>query len=356
MRTAHRIAVDIEANSLYAYQEQVCLIQVSTETADYIIDPLAGFPLDGFDEVMANPAIEKVFHASDYDLMLLHCHYSWKVNALFDTMWAGRILGQKNMGLAWFLNHYYGITICKKYQKANWAARPLSDDQLTYAQTDTHYLLRLRDELARQLQAQGLYEEALEIFKDACRVETQDRSFHPDRFWSVRGARLLKPRAQAILRMLFVFRDREARMRDWPPFKIVGDDKLTLVAQYAPRTRADLLAIPGITPKLADRYGDAMLRAVNDGRQAPLPTPPHGHRNPPGVARRYSILAEWRKETAQKRGVESDVIISRDAMWEIAHMNPRTLEDIEKLRNLGPRRRALYAEDILRRLDEEQSS
>ncbi|PJF34280.1 MAG: ribonuclease D, partial [Candidatus Thermofonsia Clade 1 bacterium] len=35
------IAADTESNSLFAYRERVCLIQLSTRSADYIIDPLS---------------------------------------------------------------------------------------------------------------------------------------------------------------------------------------------------------------------------------------------------------------------------------------------------------------------------
>ena len=62
------LAIDTEANSLFAYQEQVCLIQISTDTKDYIVDPLPLDDLASLGMIFKNPEIEKVFHASEYDI------------------------------------------------------------------------------------------------------------------------------------------------------------------------------------------------------------------------------------------------------------------------------------------------
>ena len=121
-----RLAIDLEANSLYAYRERVCLIQISIPGQDYIVDPIVGFDLEALGAIIADPAVEKIFHAAEYDLILLKRQYNWTLNNLFDTMWATRILGKDRCGLANLLRSYFQVKQNKKHQKANWCKRPLS--------------------------------------------------------------------------------------------------------------------------------------------------------------------------------------------------------------------------------------
>jgi ribonuclease D len=86
------IGVDTESNSLYAYHERVCLIQCSIPGADYIVDPLAGLDLSPLARFFANPGVQKVFHAAEYDVMCLKRDFGFRFANLFDTMWAARIL------------------------------------------------------------------------------------------------------------------------------------------------------------------------------------------------------------------------------------------------------------------------
>jgi ribonuclease D len=351
LRKEQRIAVDLEANSLYVYREQISLIQLSTETQDYILDPLAGLDLSPFVKLLADCNIEKVFHASEYDLVLLKRDFDCEVCNLFDTMWAARILGYTNMGLAGFLRDFYGVTLSKKYQKANWAARPLTVPQLEYAQKDTHYLLRLRDLFGARLEEEGYTEEAREIFRNKCRVTLPDRTFNPDAFWTMRGARELDPAGRTLLRALYVYRDSEASRRNLPPFKILTNEMLVHIAQTAPETLQELKEKTKLPERIMDRMGTALVRVLEEARKGPAPTrPQRPQRRTSEEYERYDRLQQWRKETAQERGVESDVILTRDTMWELARRNPVTLAELEQITTLGPKRIAMYGPLILEQL------
>ena len=141
------IAVDTESNSLYAYQEKVCLIQFSTPGKDYLVDPLALKNLSPLDPVFRSPKIEKVFHAAEYDLLCLKRDFGFEFNNLFDTMIAAGILGRQALGLGSILKDEYGVQVDKRNQRANWGQRPLPEGLLKYAQLDTHYLIPLRNRL-----------------------------------------------------------------------------------------------------------------------------------------------------------------------------------------------------------------
>ena len=348
LSTVERLAIDLEANSMYAYQERTCLIQVSTDAADFVIDPLAKIDLRELGAIIADPAVEKVFHAAEYDLILLQRDYGWQLNNLFDTMWAARILGYSQIGLASLLEKFFEVHTSKRFQKANWCHRPLSVAELSYAQMDTHFLLRLRDRLAAELEAREHTAEAAEIFVEQSRVRIPENGFDPDAFWSINGTHELSPGQQATLKALFIFRDREAKRRDLPRFKVLGDRTLIELATELPRGFADLNKIYGMTERQQQRFGKALLELIASTRNAPSPDPPRRSRKPSdSVLNRYDRLHQWRKARARKRGVESDVIMSREALWAIAQNPPGSLEELVALDTLGPWRLATYGREVL---------
>lgn len=346
-----RFGIDLEANSMYAYREQVCLIQISIPTQDYIIDPVAIENLDGLGQLIANPAIEKIFHAAEYDLMLLKRQYEWQCAHLFDTMWAARILGYERYGLGNLLQELYGVEQNKKHQKANWCRRPLTPDLLKYAQLDTHYLLSLRDHLAEQLAAQNRLEEALEIFADQTKVSANAQTFDPDGFWGISGAYDLPRQQQAVLKALYAFRDQQAERSNLPLFKVLSDRTLLEIAQSCPATLRELHKVHGMSEGQVRRYGRQLLPIIAESQQAEPPRfPKRNNRPPEEVTNRFEKLHTWRKEKAQARGVESDVILSRDCLWAIAFKNPQQPEELSQIEQLGEWRRQMYGTDIIKLL------
>ncbi|MDT8306271.1 MAG: HRDC domain-containing protein [Anaerolineae bacterium] len=346
LRVEPRLALDLEANSLYAYHEEVCLIQLSIPGQDYIIDPKAGLDLSGLGELFARRDVEKVFHAAEYDLMLVKRQYGWELNNLFDTMWAARILGIERVGLANMLEETFDVRLNKRFQRANWCKRPLSVAELAYAQADTHFLLELRDRLAAQLEDAGYMEEAREIFEEQTAVEPPSLAFDPESFWTMNGTRHLPAQGKAILRALAIYRDKEAAQRNKPHFKILQDKTLLQVAKEAPRRRDQLARLHGMSTGQLRRYGHDILRIVRENLGAPAPRRPRRKPRPPqAVLDRYEALRTWRKEKGLERGVESDVILSRDALWALAYENPQTEEALAGI--LGPWRRKTYGKAIL---------
>jgi len=306
------LAVDTESNSLYAYRERVCLIQLSTRTADYIVDTLALDDLAPLGALFADPAVEKVFHAAEYDIICLKRDYGFAFSSLFDTMVAARILGEQAFSLGSMVAARLGVTLDKGHQLDDWAQRPLSASHLRYAQLDTHYLPALRDVMYSELEAAGLLPEAHELFDELCATAVPDTSFDPEGYWRIAKPHHLAPRELAVLRELYLLREELARQRDRPPFKILSNQALVELAQAAPRTLAELQMVSGVGSRLVARDGERLLAAVQAGRRAP---PPRRPRRParerpaaPEVLERYQALREWRRDRAHARGVESDII------------------------------------------------
>jgi ribonuclease D len=342
------VAVDTEANSLFAYRERVCLIQLSTRTEDWIIDPLAIQDMTPLAPLFASPHTQKVFHAAEYDVMCLKRDFDFTFANLFDTMLAARILGLKSVGLASMLEAYFGIRADKRFQRANWMVRPIPADQLAYAQEDAHYLPALRDILLERLQQEGYWEEALESFALLSETQPTTHQFDPDGYWYITAARDFTRREMAILRELFLLREQVARGHDQPPFRVMSDNVLCSIVRARLRHVDDLAKVRGLGRNHVERYGYVIMRAIQQGRTARLPLrPDRSPRIDAATLARYNALHEWRKARARKRGVESDVILPKDALWALARSVPQSPDDLLTIPGLGPWKRAQYGAELL---------
>jgi ribonuclease D len=342
------VAVDTESNSLYAYGEQVCLIQFSVPGTDYVVDPLAGLDMSLLAGFFADPEIQKVFHAAEYDVVCLKRDFDFHFANLFDTMWGARILGWSHVGLGDVLREHFGARTKKRYQRYNWGRRPLDPEALVYAAMDTHYLLPLCWLQAKSLKEQGHMEEAWEVFDEIAASEPSFRAFDPEDFWRVKGAYDLDRCGQAVLRALFVWRDRVARRRDRPHFKVIGNRTLMALAEARPHTLEELASVNGLRPAQLHRYGKDLLKAIERGARGEFPEPPQPPpRHSETEVTRFKGLRAWRKQVAADRGVGPDVVVSNAVLWALAERHPCTVGELQSIEGWGPWRQKTYGEAIL---------
>ena len=350
LEAQERLAVDTESNSLYAYRERVCLIQISTLDADYLIDPLKLDDLAPLGSILSDPAIEKVFHAAEYDLIGLRRDFGFRLATLFDTRVACRTLGRKRDGLGDLLLEEFLVHHDKRGQRANWGRRPLPPDLLDYARRDTRYLLPLRDRLAQAVQSAKRWDEVIEECERLTELEFRENGFDPHGFWSMAQANKLSPAETAVLQAIYRMRDKQARRLDRPLFKVLSDHAMVAIAQAQPTSLSELSLLPGVGPGTARQHGEAILAAIQAGRRLPSPVRPPAERIREDVLNRYHRLRRWRKRMAQERLVESDVILPREVMWEIARIGPRDAGSLERIMHPLRWRFEKYGEDILRQL------
>lgn len=348
------IAVDTESNSLYAYQEQVCLIQFSTKNKDYLVDPLVLGDLSSLAPIFANPNVEKVFHAAEYDLICLERDFGFSFANIFDTMVAARILGWQKVGLASILKLHYGVNVNKRHQRANWGRRPLPDQLLTYAQLDTHYLISLRNKLFYELEESGRLPLALEDFERACEVVSPDETPKDELCWRVKGAHDLNPKLTAVLQELCLYRDAMAQKLDRPLFKVIRDETLLELAQNMPEDKKGLWDIKGMTRGQIRRHGEGLLAAIDRGLEADPLRLPRKTRPDNGYICRNDALRLWRKKRARAIGVESDVVLPRDLLDQIAREDPATMSGLSSIMDAVPYRLNHFGEEILQVLREQR--
>jgi len=348
-----RIAVDIEADSLYHYFEKVCLIQFSSASDTFILDPLAVKNLGALTALMANPKIEKVFHASGYDIFCLKRDYGFSFSKIFDTHIAAQFVGYEFLGLGTLLDKLLGIHHSKRRQKDNWSIRPLSAEQIEYAAMDTHYLLPLRDMLEAQLREKGRLRWAQEEFEAATLNNSQERNFDPEGFRRIKGSRDLPIQSLAILRALYLLRDKYAREMDVPPFKVMHNSTLHDIASKPPKSQHEMFKRQGISRRVARKYGNEIIRAIAEAQaQDPslLELPPR--RSWKGFSRekaaRLENLKLWRSEKAKQLGIQVGVVFPGSYLEILANAPPSKLDEMAQVPGMRRWRVDEFGEEVLK--------
>lgn len=348
------VAVDTESNSLYAYQEQVCLIQFSTDDMDYMVDPLSLDDLNPLAEIFADPKIEKIFYAAEYDLICLQRDFGFQVENIFDTMVAASVLGKDEVGLGNILKNEFGVMMDKRFQRANWGQRPLPKHLLDYATLDTRYLIQLRDRLRSELEKCGRWPLAQEDFRRLSLLNSGGQSNNrnhtrsaAEACWRISGVNELNSRQTAVLQELCKYRDSVAKRLNRPLFKVLSDRTLHAIASACPTDRNDLRRLPGMSPGQMQRHGNALLQVVQRGLQSEPMIQPRAPRPDEKFLCRLENLRQWRKLTARDLGVKSDVILSRDLLQAVAERNPRKMEELAEILKDVPWRLKEYGSQIL---------
>ena len=352
------VAVDTEANSLYAYRERLCLIQCSTEQEDFLIDPLRLADLGAFGALLADAAVEKVFHDAAYELMQLKSALRCEVRHVYDTKIAAVALGAPGCGLAGLLSARFQVTLDKRWQLSDWGARPLSREQLEYARKDTAWLLPLAEQLEEEVDRRGGVV-PLEVRSECQRLESVEpaaRPFRPEDFARITGAGRLEAHQRRALRELFAMRDRLAAQRDVPPFKILSNASLLALAQAQPRNPDELARVRELPATLANRHGAAILQTLAQAatmepiHRMPAPGADTGTQGQlPRAAQRaaFDRLRQWRKLEAERRPTDPSHILSRDLLYVIARQLPTSPADLARIPGIEPWRVQAYGAGIL---------
>jgi ribonuclease D len=314
MGRAERIALDTEADSLHNYFEKVCLIQLSLCGAHYLVDPLAGLDLADFLAALAEKPL--IVHGGDYDLRMLRASTGFR---------PGREVFER----------FFGAAIGKEGQKSDWSRRPLSDRQLRYAVNDTRYLEALAERLGSALSEKG----RIAWHEESCRAMVEstgrERSRDPDEAWRIKGSGRLTRRQLAYLREMWRWRDGHARRVNVPAFKILGNQEMMALLQWAechPREPLER------GPKLPRNIVGALLITLQAAlsrsaamQPAEWPEIKKGERHEAPRDDSKEEIATLRGECARMAGaleIAPSTLAPRAALETIARTRPRTVEEI----------------------------
>ncbi len=335
------VGVDLEADSMYHFQEKVCLVQMGVPERVAVIDPLPMADLAALKPFFADPEVEKIFHGADYDIRSLHRDFDITIQNLFDTQIAARFLGFRETGLESVVHRLFHIDLDKRFQKKDWSKRPLPDDMVTYAAQDVIHLVPLAARFKEELKALG----RLSWVREECELLTHVRALPSDEaeplFLRFKGAGRLRPRSLAVLEAILRYRREMARRKDRPLFKIFGNEAILKVVKARPVSLKRLAGSGALSEKQIRMYGEGIVETVRAALEIPeaeLPVYPRKKSPPvpPKLPGRVKALKRWRDAKAEALNMDPALVCSKSQISAIAARNPRSvrgLDAVEEMRN-----------------------
>eukprot|EP00850_Spirogloea_muscicola_P003222 SM000013S26391 [mRNA] locus=s13:177136:182923:- [translate_table: standard] len=328
------IAVDLENHHYRSFQGFTCVMQLSTRTEDFVVDVLVlrSHIGEALGPIFANPAVLKVLHGADRDVMWLQRDFGIYILNLFDTGQASRVLQRDGHGLASLLSEYCGVQADKRYQLADWRLRPLPADMLKYAREDTHYLLHIYDMLKEALlkkdtklmaNGEGKLAEDGEASSHSLLLEVLNRSkalcckvYEKELLTETSHLRLyqtqqteLDARQLAVLAGLYRWRDGVARKEDESTGYVLPNHLLLRLAEQMPGSVHALLKSVRRFPLVA-KNAQAVVEVIVRAREAVhLHVPP-----PPLLSRRQpdGVLGATKQQPATRGGLSEIRAMAHD--------------------------------------------
>jgi ribonuclease D len=322
------VAVDAERASGYRYSQRAYLVQLRRKGAGTaLIDPIGCPDLSELSSVLQDD--EWVLHAASQDIPCL-AEIGMVPPRVFDTELAGRLAGFERVGLGAMVENVLGLRLEKGHSAADWSTRPLPDSWLVYAALDVEVLVELRDALEEELRAQGKLELAAEEF-EAVRLAAPPGP-RTDPWRRTSGIHRMRNRRQlAAARALWEVRDAMARRRDTAPGRILPDAAIVAAVTAAPKTPAELMALPVFGGRSTRRHVDTWFGALQAAAALPedeLPLPVPGGDGPPAANRWAERDPVAARRLARVRGVVS-------ALADELRMPPENLVQPEAVRRLA---------------------
>lgn len=273
------IAVDLEAHSYRSFQGITCLMQISTNKRDYIVDTLELWDhLQPLNEVFCNPKIVKIFHGADMDIQWLQRDFGIYVVNLFDTYHAAKLLGFAQLSLAFILRHYCQVVADKQYQLADWRIRPLPEQMVNYAREDTHYLGYIYEKMKKDLKMKGTGDNLLSAVWQNSRLVCLKRYRIPPitaeshlELYRL-SKKIFNERQLYALKELFVWRDRIAREEDESTGFVLPKHMMLQIADVLPKEMQGILACCSPIPSLVRQHLLHLHGMILKAREMPLAT------------------------------------------------------------------------------------
>jgi ribonuclease D len=351
-RERGRLGIDTEFMSEGRYHALLCVVQIVVDDPGSpdgirieLIDALDGIAVAPLAALLADPEIEVLLHAGRQDVAILKRAWSTELTNIFDTQVAAGFAGSgAQTGYGNLLGQILGRRVGKTASYTRWDARPLTEEQLSYAAEDVAHLLELGDELERRLGASG----RLSWAREECRrLESATDERDPETAWE-RLPRIgqLDPRSRAVARELAAWRERTAAAENRPVGSVMADPALVEAAKRQPASVRALEQIRGIHPSGIRRRGNAILAAIAAGREAPpIPREPGRERSDPADAPLIALVEALLRARALEAGLAYELIASRAELEQIIGATRRG-EPPPAVRTLTGWRSELVGDDL----------
>ena len=325
LRNHNVIGIDTESNNLHAYQDRVCLIQISTPSDVFIVDPLAMENVGALGNILEDPNIIKIIHGCDYDLRSLNRDYGFDIYNVFDTELAARFLGIQSSNLGNVIEHFLGVKIKKSrsIQKSDWGYRPLSERALEYAASDALYLHELYEVMRNKLIDIGRYEWVLEECRLFEKIKHIDIDIVEEGYLKLKGVGKLDRKSLTILKELFILREEEAKWKNVPSHRVVNNDTLVRMAQ-----NPDLYVEQDLFTEnqWINRNRDWISVVIDEAKASPFVEKPvklkSRMKSDEKARKRLKVLRDWRISKADDLGLQPGIIFPMQGLEAIATSQP----------------------------------
>ena len=354
LRGQDRLAIDLEAAGFHRYSDKVCLLQITAGDKTFLVDTLLINPSDTLRPFFHNPNILLILHGGVFDLRLLHRDLQIFPTNLFDTQIAASLVGEPSLGLAALLNKYFGIELSKKYQKADWAKRPLSDDMLAYAASDTQTLCSLNELLVEKLRGLGRLSWATEESRALADLRWTPEPIS-DPVLKIKGAKHLLDREIERLRAACHWRDAIARKTDRAHFRVAGDPVLLEIAKSESYELDSMSKIKGMSSKILKKFGQDLLKNLtridnlpaNQLTGYPVNRSPRRPRLSLNEEKTLDQLKSVRNEMANQLTIARGSIMSNTLLSHIATSHINSSDDLLGIKGVRKWHVQTFGDDIL---------
>lgn len=343
LRGADWLAVDTEFLREKTYYPKFCLLQIACGPHVACIDPLALDTLDPLEDLLFDPAVTKVLHASRQDLEIFYHLWNRLPGPVFDTQIAAPLIGlAEQISYAGFVAELLGVSLGKSHTRTDWSLRPLSEAQLRYAADDVIYLGAAYQALRGRLEALGRLtwlEDDFAALLNPALYETP-----PDQAWQrIGGSHQLRNRQLAVLQALAAWRETTAREQDIPRAWVVKDDAMLDLARLSPKTPEDLKRIRGLEERTLKRYGHLLCRTIREAQDLtppPMELKARSARRTPEEEALLDLLTAVVRLRADQHTLNPAVLASRKDLEQL-------LDEPEESRLLKGWRKAMAGEELM---------
>ena len=348
-RGCDSVALDAEMDSYFSYRTKLCLVQMSAGGWDALIDPLAIEDLSALNEVTEDPAIRKVFHAGENDVPYFRTQ-GVRFKNIFDTHIAAKILELPTKSLGGLVERYFDVVLPKDQSRADWRIRPLPEEQVEYARQDTLHLCELAELLAEELEEADAREEAEQHFRAIEPRELREKTFDPDGWAKIKGARDLSPEQRSVMAELYRWREGKAEEADLAVFRIVHNGALLSLSRKR-FSRPEQLRGWAKSQTLKE-HAEELVELLQKGRdRGAIPFPDLRKKNKVDWSaedeKLFQKLRQWRNEESQRRGVDPSRVVSNRQLKKLARQKPANRTELSKLDGVEPWVVENYADDLL---------
>lgn len=316
------ITIDTEFLRESTFWPKLCVVQLASPEKVFLIDALApGLDLAAFFALMRNPSVLKVFHAARQDIEIVWHLGGFMPDPVFDTQVAAMVCGfGDSISYDQLVARITGVVLDKSHRFTDWSRRPLSQNQLDYAEADVTHLRDVYRHLSDMLESSGRATWVDEEIRQLTSVSTYHTE--PEDAWQRLRMRVKKPRELVILKEIAAWREREAQSRDMPRARVLKDDTIYEIAVQAPTT-AEALSQLRTVPKgwERSRSGEEILAAVRTALETPKenwPRLPKMRHMPEGTGAAVDLMKVLLKLVSENEGVASKVIATVDELEDIA--------------------------------------